>query len=160
MYLAMMTSQGSDIKVCLEDFGDSDTALNDDHKPCTTDLQHLSTESHHLGDSSRRLTGSSRSCSSRMGESAPLRCPSPSQRRFQTVGSRRKCPSVGNESKKDVSAQEKAGEQEPRQSLLGRPLSVTRPNKRDVHYRRLQAKVYNFLERPKDSKSVSYHLLV
>ena len=48
----------------------------------------------------------------------------------------------------------------PRQSLLGRPISLYRPNKRDVHYRRLQARIYNFLERPKDYRAISYHLLV
>ena len=49
---------------------------------------------------------------------------------------------------------------EPRQSLLGRPLSVSRPNKRDVHYRRYQARIYNFLERPKNVEAIAYHLLV
>jgi len=49
---------------------------------------------------------------------------------------------------------------EPRQSLLGRPLSVSRPNKRDIHYRRYQARIYNFLERPKNVEAIAYHLLV
>ena len=46
-----------------------------------------------------------------------------------------------------------------RMSLLGKPLNY-RAHKRDIRYRRFQAKVYNFLERPKDWKAISYHLLV
>ena len=46
-----------------------------------------------------------------------------------------------------------------RMSLLGKPLNY-RAHKRDIRYRRLQAKVYNFLERPKDWREISYHLLV
>ena len=46
-----------------------------------------------------------------------------------------------------------------RMSLLGKPLNY-RAHKRDIKYRRLQAKVYNFLERPKDWREISYHLLV
>ena len=46
-----------------------------------------------------------------------------------------------------------------RMSLLGKPLNY-RAHKRDIRYRRLQAKIYNFLERPKDWREISYHLLV
>jgi len=48
---------------------------------------------------------------------------------------------------------------QPRQSLLGKPINY-RAHRRDVKYRRLQNKIYNFLERPKDYPSISYHLLV
>ncbi len=48
---------------------------------------------------------------------------------------------------------------QPRMSLLGKPLNY-RAHKRDARYRRTQAKVYNFLERPKDWRAISYHLLV
>ncbi len=47
----------------------------------------------------------------------------------------------------------------PRMSLLGKPLNY-RAHKRDARYRRFQARVYNFLERPKDWRAISYHLLV
>ena len=48
---------------------------------------------------------------------------------------------------------------QPRMSLLGKPLNY-RAHKRDARYRRSQARVYNFLERPKDWRAISYHLLV
>ena len=48
---------------------------------------------------------------------------------------------------------------QPRMSLLGKPLNY-RAHKRDARYRRFQARVYNFLERPKDWRAISYHLLV
>jgi len=48
---------------------------------------------------------------------------------------------------------------QPRRSLLGKPINY-RAHRRDVKYRRLQNKIYNFLERPKDYPSVSYHLIV
>ena len=48
---------------------------------------------------------------------------------------------------------------QPRMSLLGKPLNY-RAHKRDARYRRTQARVYNFLERPKDWRAISYHLLV
>lgn len=47
----------------------------------------------------------------------------------------------------------------PRMSLLGKPLNY-RAHKRDARYRRLQARIYNFLERPKDWRAISYHLVV
>jgi hypothetical protein len=52
-----------------------------------------------------------------------------------------------------------------RQSLLGRPVGATprRPTgnrRRDARYRRCQARLYNFLERPKNWRSILYHLLV
>ncbi|ELU11555.1 hypothetical protein CAPTEDRAFT_183094 [Capitella teleta] len=48
---------------------------------------------------------------------------------------------------------------QPRMSLLGKPLNY-RQHKRDARYRRTQARIYNFLERPKDWRAISYHLLV
>ena len=48
---------------------------------------------------------------------------------------------------------------QPRRSLLGKPINY-RAHRRDVKYRRLQNKIYNFLERPKDYPSISYHLIV
>lgn len=48
---------------------------------------------------------------------------------------------------------------QPRMSLLGKPLNY-RAHRRDARYRRAQAKIYNFLERPKDWRAISYHLLV
>ena len=48
---------------------------------------------------------------------------------------------------------------QPRMSLLGKPLNY-RAHKRDARYRRLQVRIYNFLERPKDWRAISYHLLV
>ena len=48
---------------------------------------------------------------------------------------------------------------QPRMSLLGKPLNY-RAHKRDIRYRRAQAKIYNFLERPKDWCAISYHLIV
>jgi hypothetical protein len=48
---------------------------------------------------------------------------------------------------------------QPRRSLLGKPINY-RAHKRDAKYRRLQNKIYNFLERPKDYRSISYHILV
>lgn len=47
----------------------------------------------------------------------------------------------------------------PRMSLLGKPLNY-KAHKRDARYRRAQARIYNFLERPKNWRSISYHLLV
>lgn len=52
-----------------------------------------------------------------------------------------------------------------RQSLLGRPVCTTprrgaANRRRDARYRRCQARLYNFLERPKNWRSILYHLLV
>ncbi|KAF8570451.1 hypothetical protein P879_01237 [Paragonimus westermani] len=46
-----------------------------------------------------------------------------------------------------------------RTSLHGKPLPL-RQCRTDVRYRRLQAKVYNFLERPKTWRSMTYHAVV
>ena len=46
---------------------------------------------------------------------------------------------------------------QPRLSLLGKPISY-KLHRRDLRYRRIQAKMYNFLERPKDWISVMYHI--
>jgi hypothetical protein len=43
-----------------------------------------------------------------------------------------------------------------RLSLLGKPLNY-KAHRRDMRYRRLQARIYNFLERPKLWKSWIYH---
>ncbi|XP_031779628.1 potassium voltage-gated channel subfamily KQT member 2 isoform X5 [Nasonia vitripennis] len=47
----------------------------------------------------------------------------------------------------------------PRMSLLGRPVNY-RATRRDARYRRLQARVYNFLERPRGVYAVTYHMIV
>lgn len=47
---------------------------------------------------------------------------------------------------------------QPRMSLLGRPLNY-RASRRDARYRRLQSRIYNFLERPR-GLAVIYHMLV
>ena len=48
---------------------------------------------------------------------------------------------------------------EPRLSLLGKPL-VYKFHKRDLRYRRIQARIYNFLERPKCWNAFMYHILM
>uniref|UniRef100_A0A1L8DDI5 Putative potassium voltage-gated channel subfamily protein kqt member 4 isoform x2 n=2 Tax=Nyssomyia neivai TaxID=330878 RepID=A0A1L8DDI5_9DIPT len=45
-------------------------------------------------------------------------------------------------------------------SLLGKPLNYNRGARRDARYRRLQSRVYNFLERPRGFPAVFYHVLV
>lgn len=47
----------------------------------------------------------------------------------------------------------------PRLSLLGKPINY-RAHRRDIKYRRLQARIYNFLERPKSWGSWMYHFNV
>lgn len=51
---------------------------------------------------------------------------------------------------------------EPRLSLLGRPIGLQRyrASRRDAEIRRIQARIYNFLERPKGWVSIGYHILV
>ncbi|XP_069946650.1 potassium voltage-gated channel subfamily KQT member 1 isoform X2 [Cherax quadricarinatus] len=44
-------------------------------------------------------------------------------------------------------------------SLLGKPINY-KTSRRDVRYRRTQARVYNFLERPRGIRAVIYHLAV
>ncbi|KAL3313623.1 hypothetical protein Ciccas_007775 [Cichlidogyrus casuarinus] len=46
-----------------------------------------------------------------------------------------------------------------RTSLHGKTINI-RTTRTDARYRRLQAKIYNFLERPKTCKSIFYHVLV
>ena len=48
---------------------------------------------------------------------------------------------------------------EPRLSLLGKPLNY-RAHRKDARMRRLQAKIYNFLERPKWWLAALYHFLM
>nr|XP_029712069.1 potassium voltage-gated channel subfamily KQT member 4-like isoform X1 [Aedes albopictus] len=45
-------------------------------------------------------------------------------------------------------------------SLLGKPLNYNRGSRRDARYRRLQSRVYNFLERPRGFRAIFYHVLV
>ncbi|PAA57571.1 hypothetical protein BOX15_Mlig000995g2, partial [Macrostomum lignano] len=47
----------------------------------------------------------------------------------------------------------------PRMSLLGKPINL-KSARQDARYRRLQARVYNFLERPKTWQSITYHVIV
>ena len=49
------------------------------------------------------------------------------------------------------------GEGTPRTSILGKPLVGHRTNRRDIKYRKLQAKLYNFLERPSGRAAAIYH---
>ena len=48
---------------------------------------------------------------------------------------------------------------EPRLSLLGKPL-VYKFHRRDLRYRRIQSRIYNFLERPKCWNAFMYHILM
>ncbi|XP_053967293.1 potassium voltage-gated channel subfamily KQT member 1 isoform X4 [Anastrepha ludens] len=52
------------------------------------------------------------------------------------------------------------GHLRPRMSLLGKPLAYNRGTRRDARYRRLQSRVYNFLERPRGLPAVLYHIMV
>ncbi|XP_017066566.1 potassium voltage-gated channel subfamily KQT member 1 isoform X3 [Drosophila eugracilis] len=45
-------------------------------------------------------------------------------------------------------------------SLLGKPLNYNRGTRRDVRYRRLQSRLYNFLERPRGLHAIFYHVMV
>ncbi|XP_034651253.1 potassium voltage-gated channel subfamily KQT member 4 isoform X5 [Drosophila subobscura] len=49
---------------------------------------------------------------------------------------------------------------QPRMSLLGKPLNYNRGSRRDVRYRRLQSRLYNFLERPRGLHAIFYHVMV
>ena len=50
--------------------------------------------------------------------------------------------------------------QTPRMSLLGKPLHFKTARHRDHRYRRVQGKIYNFLERPRGRTAAAYHVLV
>ncbi|GAV01465.1 hypothetical protein RvY_12174 [Ramazzottius varieornatus] len=50
-------------------------------------------------------------------------------------------------------------QRQPRLSLHGKAVSLRR-HRRDARYRKLQAKVYNFLERPRGFRAITYHMLV
>ncbi|XP_020717646.1 potassium voltage-gated channel subfamily KQT member 4 isoform X5 [Ceratitis capitata] len=52
------------------------------------------------------------------------------------------------------------GHLRPRMSLIGKPLTYNRGTRRDARYRRLQSRVYNFLERPRGLPAVLYHIMV
>lgn len=45
-------------------------------------------------------------------------------------------------------------------SLLGKPLNYNRGARRDARYRRLQSRIYNFLERPRGIPAILYHVVV
>ncbi|XP_037043124.1 potassium voltage-gated channel subfamily KQT member 4 isoform X10 [Bradysia coprophila] len=45
-------------------------------------------------------------------------------------------------------------------SLLGKPLNYNRGARRDARYRRLQSRIYNFLERPRGIPAILYHVIV
>lgn len=45
-------------------------------------------------------------------------------------------------------------------SLLGKPINYNRGARRDARYRRLQSRVYNFLERPRGIPAILYHVIV
>ena len=45
-------------------------------------------------------------------------------------------------------------------TLLGKRLNGQKANRKDVKYRKLQARVYNFLERPTGKKAGLYHACV
>ncbi|OWA51387.1 Potassium voltage-gated channel subfamily KQT member 5 [Hypsibius exemplaris] len=50
---------------------------------------------------------------------------------------------------------------QPRLSLHGKTVNSTvRHPRRDARYRKVQAKIYNFLERPRGVRAISYHMLV
>lgn len=49
---------------------------------------------------------------------------------------------------------------QPRMSLLGKPINYRPHTKRDARYRKIQTKIYNFLERPRGCGSVIYHICV
>lgn len=49
---------------------------------------------------------------------------------------------------------------QPRMSLLGKPINYNRGARRDARYRRLQSRVYNFLERPRGVPAILYHVIV
>ncbi|XP_017837612.1 potassium voltage-gated channel subfamily KQT member 1 isoform X3 [Drosophila busckii] len=50
---------------------------------------------------------------------------------------------------------------QPRMSLLGKPLNYNRStHRRDARYRRMQSRLYNFLERPRGLHAIFYHVMV
>ncbi|KAL7737661.1 hypothetical protein ACLKA6_006067 [Drosophila palustris] len=50
---------------------------------------------------------------------------------------------------------------QPRMSLLGKPLNYNRgTHRRDARYRRMQSRLYNFLERPRGLHAIFYHVMV
>ena len=65
--------------------------------------------------------------------------------------------SLGRSKRKDSSDFSRM--RNPRMSLLGKPLTG-RPSRRDIKYRKLQAKLYNFLERPTGKTAAIYHAMV
>ncbi|KAF4529388.1 hypothetical protein B566_EDAN003479 [Ephemera danica] len=62
-------------------------------------------------------------------------------------------------SKQQQQQQQQGRLHQPRMSLLGKPLNY-RASRRDARYRRLQSRVYNFLERPRGCQAVFYHIIV
>ena len=88
-------------------------------------------------------------------ESTPRVCPGVSETARKTASSRR-FVSRGRSTTDSIRSSTRSTA---RQSLLGRPVTA-RPSRRDARYRRCQVAVYNFLERPKNWRSILYHLLV
>lgn len=72
---------------------------------------------------------------------------------FSSLFSRFSACKLNDKSRADRLAQ-------PRMSLLGKPISYNRGARRDARYRRLQSRVYNFLERPRGFPAILYHVLV
>ncbi|XP_041362075.1 potassium voltage-gated channel subfamily KQT member 1-like [Gigantopelta aegis] len=123
------------------------------------------------GLSSRRL-GTSRfgSRSSRLlgsdSDSTPPVSPKKAERRplrveFALMEDEEKTGSVNSDTDLDLASVKQGNSRlrNPRLSLLGKPLNY-RQHKRDVRYRRLQTRIYNFLERPKAWLAWWYHLAV
>ena len=73
-------------------------------------------------------------------------------------GSRSASP-IGIGRRKSRCSQDSERMTNPRMSLLGKPLTG-RPSRRDIKYRKLQAKIYNFLERPTGKTAGAYHACV
>ncbi|XP_023160151.1 potassium voltage-gated channel subfamily KQT member 1 isoform X9 [Drosophila hydei] len=72
---------------------------------------------------------------------------------YDIRGFKRKCRPAGpNKSQKFL---------QPRMSLLGKPLNYNRgTHRRDARYRRMQSRLYNFLERPRGLHAIFYHVMV
>lgn len=51
------------------------------------------------------------------------------------------------------------GLHQPRMSLLGKPLNY-RQSRRDAKFRKVQTRIYNFLERPAGWLAIGYHVLM
>jgi hypothetical protein len=83
-------------------------------------------------------------------------------RRAATVGANASVTAAESKDDEQLLAAASGMSRDPRLSLLGRPIGLQRyrASRRDAEIRRMQAKVYNFLERPKDWLSIGYHITV